>query len=493
MSFVTYGWGSVPGDYRGVPISEQDRQHMNAVTRGIGSATEELYALKEQPEVWLRVAAFLRGALGRSVELRESAGFLDPYVRVGDVEYSLLRDEGHGLRELVVLLAATYRKDWPLLVVDEPELHLHPSMARIWLAELNRECSASGRCAIVVTHQPSLVKPQSAEDLKAIWLFAAGSRPLRVSDQVLPVQEERVTASLSENPQLVSQLVFSPRPVLVEGIHDAAAMTTALGRTQPAEVVAQTDLVDCGGSGSVGLWLEICQKLNLDVKAVADLDACFTNEVQRVMDSMPQVQGAYRNEFMVEPPRTHKVLEPLIQEANRQKIATDEKSRAAWLSGATFDGSGFAARRNKLLSIWQDAGLWLHPQGTLEQVLSIPSKGVAQAKVAASVPSPIDDVVQWCAYRLDPSGDLELMLNVAAERAAHAIMEAERTSPGVVFRAPVGGNAVADARLLRVDPVQDGRYRLTVIAPQQFIGYWLEFSRDTPSSDLQLQPPEAKA
>jgi hypothetical protein len=109
MSFTTYPWGSIPTSYKGAPLSEQERNQLSRMAVGLRGATEELYALREQPDVWLRVAAFLRRTLGRDVELRESAGYLDPYVRIGDLEYSLLRDEGHGLRELVVLLAVMPR------------------------------------------------------------------------------------------------------------------------------------------------------------------------------------------------------------------------------------------------------------------------------------------------------------------------------------------------------------------------------------------------
>lgn len=147
-----------------MPLDETSRPHIEQISRSYGAATEELYALREQPEVWLRVSAFLRRALHRSVELRESAGFLDPYVRLGSMEYSLLRDEGHGLREIVILLAAAYRADWSLLVVDEPELHLHPSLARLWLAELRAECRRTGRHAVVVTHEPTLLTPTTFEE-----------------------------------------------------------------------------------------------------------------------------------------------------------------------------------------------------------------------------------------------------------------------------------------------------------------------------------------
>lgn len=236
MSYSVYQWGSTPSAMKGIPIGETERQNMTNTMRDKGMGNDELYTLKEEPEVWLRVAAFLRRALGRVIELRESAGFLDPYVRVGNVEYSLLREEGHGLRELVILLAAAYRQDWQLLIVDEPELHLHPSMARLWVTELSMECERSGRRAIIVTHEPTLLKPKSADDLAAIWHFSAGQTPTQLSLHVLGAQKDRVTASLQGNPQLVSQLVFSPRPVLVEGPHDVAAFTVSLGRTQPLKL-----------------------------------------------------------------------------------------------------------------------------------------------------------------------------------------------------------------------------------------------------------------
>lgn len=496
MVFDNYGWTSVPtaSGPRGVPIGstrERDQARNFSLTSGTG--VDDLYALKEQPEVWLRVAAFLRRALGRTLNLRENAGYLDPYVRIGNAEYSLLREEGHGLRELVILLTAVYREDWTLLVVDEPELHLHPSMARLWRTELERVCRTSYRRAIVVTHEPSLVKPAAAADLGALWHFAVGRPSARLSDHVPDGQEHRVTASFQANPQLVSQLVFSPRPVLVEGAHDVAALSVALGRSQPPEVVAQTDLIECGGSGSVALWFEIARSLGLDVRAVADLDACLAPEVQRAMDSSPAVTVRYRNDLAVEPATTASVLRPLLDTMNKQGVEANPKARAKWLATEVPPETGWAVRSEKLRDIWRDSGLWLHSQGTLEDVLGIEQKGREAAQVAAQLPGAIDEVAEWCAYSLDPLGDVTVLLGAAVERIAHAIMEALRVNPGTVFYAPVGPTSVSDSRLVSVAPVGDGVHRITVNKPDAFAGRWLDFSRDTPSSQLTLRLPAGSA
>lgn len=146
-------------------------------------------------------------------------------------------------------------------------------------------------------------------------------------------------------------------------------------------------------------------------------------------------------------------------------------------------------RKDRLLAAWKDVGLWLHEQGTLEDVLGLETKGRVEAQTAAATPGLIDAVAKWCAFDLDPRGDVEELLNVAVERIAHAIMEALRTSPDAEFAAPVGGSASSDSRLVSILPTARGVHRLVVKKPNEFAGHWLEFSRDTPSSQLTLEPP----
>jgi predicted ATPase len=491
--YVSYTWGSIPvsQNYRGIPLGNQERTNALQATRDAGSGIDEMYALREQPEAWLRVAAFLRRALGRVIELRENSGYLDPYIRISGIEYSLLRDEGHGLRELVVLLTALYREDWDLLIVDEPELHLHPSMARLWVGELEKECRSKDRRAIIVSHEPTLLKPSSASDLSAIRLFAPNRPSTVISEHIASASADRVTASLLHNPQLVSQLVFSPRPVLVEGVDDIAALSASLSRTQPPEVVAQTDLVECGGSGGVALWFEVARKLDLDIRAIADLDALLAPEVQRVMDADTSVVAKYRSELSVEPPTTSKAIRPLIEAMDKDGVEPNQKSRAKWLAERVPAATGWSYRLEKLLTIWKDAGLWLHPQGTLEAVLGTSAKGREVAQRAASSPGPIDQVSAWCAFELDPFGDVEVLLSAAAERIAHSIMEALRINPEAEFHGPVGASAVIHERLVTISPLGGGTHRLIVKKPDYFAGYWLDFSRDTASSSLILRKPNA--
>ncbi len=142
-----------------------------------------------------------------------------------------------------------------------------------------------------------------------------------------------------------------------------------------------------------------------------------------------------------------------------------------------------------MIEIWKNAGIWLQSQGTLEKVLGIERKGVVQAHDAATQVGAIDQVAAWAAYELDLSGDVEFLLNLEVEQIAHNIMSAQRGLTAVQFSAPVGPRAEAQNRLVDVIPMDGEKHRIIVKMPKAFVGYWLEFSRDTPSSQLALEPP----
>jgi len=122
--------------------------------------------------------------------------------------------------------------------------------------------------------------------------------------------------------------------------------------------------------------------------------------------------------------------------------------------------------------------------------ISDEEKGISAARQAAADPGPIDEVAAWAAYALDPQGEVAELLGAAVEHIAHGIMEALRVMPERTLAAPIGATAPFDSRLVDLTPLDGGRYRLTVKAPAQFQGWWLEFDRSTPSSALNLQPPD---
>ena len=139
MGITNYGYGLGLAESAGVPLKADQISIMREVALTQGLANDVFYILRERPEIYLRIAALYRRAFSRRLHLSERSGFVDPLIEdAWGRTYSLLRDEGHGLRELTALLAYTYEEDRELLVVDEPELHLHPSLVRFLTGRRHR-------------------------------------------------------------------------------------------------------------------------------------------------------------------------------------------------------------------------------------------------------------------------------------------------------------------------------------------------------------------
>lgn len=68
------------------------------------------------------------------------SGNLIPTARLGDSgsPYRLDRDECHGLRELLVLLTHLHDTTTDYLIIDEPELNLHPQYQAFFVSEVRK-------------------------------------------------------------------------------------------------------------------------------------------------------------------------------------------------------------------------------------------------------------------------------------------------------------------------------------------------------------------
>ncbi|MET3976315.1 AAA family ATPase [Cellulosimicrobium sp. 4261] len=490
-AYATGGAGGYPQEYKGAGTDDWAKQQSKQAAESWGTANDTLHVLREQPDTLLRLAALVRRAFGRRLRLAEKSGFLDPVVELDGQQYSLLREEGHGLRELVILLTAVYRTDWELLLVDEPELHLHPSLSRLWLQELQAECRSSGRRAVVITHEPRLLTPTTWDDMTAIWVTQPQKEPTRLGEKVPVSRRADVEQSLSENPQLVGDLVFSPRPVLVEGVGDVAAFTTTASRVCAREEAAQTDFIACGGKSKIPLWLQIARDAHLDVRVIADLDALFDTTVRAAVDPLPLVRQAYADDLHLTTASTPRALQPVTEAIGQsQHVPVNDTDRAR--AAAALDKESPGGRRlSAVLGVWRRAGVWLHPEGAIEDVLGMPehAKSVNELRNAAAASDALTEAVTWAVHRNGADVDLFELLTLEVERVGTALLAELRYSPEATFDHPVGPTAETDERLVSVAHVKEGVHRLTVRSPARYKGYWVEIDRGTPVAEWNLQPP----
>jgi AAA domain, putative AbiEii toxin, Type IV TA system len=482
------------GDSKGLPLDPEGMNAGRMLNESHGMASDAFYILRENPELRLKITALIRKVYGRDLRLPEITGLLDPRIVLDGAEYSLLRDEGHGLQELLVLLASIYLKEWDLLIIDEPELHLHPAASALLINELREECERSGRRAIVVTHEPRLIKPQKIADLTAIWMFRPAIRPSKVSASVIEQQQQTIESDFAQNPDLLADLVFSPKPVLVEGARDVVALTAAISRLVPRISSIQTDFVRCGGNGGVARWFEIARKLHVPVLAIADLDVLFEKEFSRTLDDSPIVKEAYFKQWQCE--KTSDVLKPVYEAMRSDNVPTNNANRREWLSKVltSSDEKFFAhirLRVNIVLTIWQEAGVWLHPSGDLEGAMEFASKQdpLNYQRKAATISTELDKVAKWASEEMDVTSEIERLLQFEVERIAQEIQRAQGLDQSLQTILPLGSCALWDNSLVEIIPLGNADHKIVVKKPSIFAGWSVEFSRRTSPEELKLVPP----
>lgn len=172
-----------------------------------------------------------------------------------------------GLAQLAVfaVLIELIRDQPKILLVDEPEISLHPTAQR---ATINRLTAAASQL-VVASHAPGVLDRQDVRRigrLKRVGESAIVKRPEEL-DEVAAARYARLIDPRS------SEAVFASRLVLVEGASDRLAVyevARLLGIDLDARGVV---ILDLGGAGRIKLALSVFGPEGLDVDLAGLVDA----------------------------------------------------------------------------------------------------------------------------------------------------------------------------------------------------------------------------
>jgi predicted ATP-dependent endonuclease of OLD family len=210
---------------------------------------------------------------------------------------------GHGLQRSYLLallqeLASCDDKDAPRLILgcEEPELYQHPPQAR-HLSSVLQELSEGNSQIVVSTHSPYFVSGRGFESVRLVRRdrTAKNSKVAQVTfDQIsqrvgeiwgeapdpMPAQRARLQQALQPH---LSEMFFTPKLVLVEGIEDVAYITAwMIVSDRAAEFrLHGCHLVAVNGKSHLIEPIIIAQALEIPVFALFDADGNKTKASER--------------------------------------------------------------------------------------------------------------------------------------------------------------------------------------------------------------------
>ena len=177
-----------------------------------------------------------------------------------------------GERELLTYLFAIFALNVrdALIIVDEPELHLHPKWQKTLLQLFIRLAKSTGNQFLLATHSPTFVSPESIQYVSRVFSSQQRSHILRLNTTVLPEAKHLLNIVNSHNNE---RLFFADEVVLVEGLSDRIFFEAVLdhhGRSTSSKSILE--VISVGGKGFFDAYGKVLRASEIHFSIISDLD-----------------------------------------------------------------------------------------------------------------------------------------------------------------------------------------------------------------------------
>ena len=266
-----------------------------------GSGIDTIVLLEERMDLRIQIEATLSHLFDREILLEWDSGRLVPTVsrRNGGSSYRLDREECHGIKELLVMLTHLYDDENRFLIIDEPELNLHPQYQAFFMQEVRKvagdpESNYKKKVVFLVTHSPFILDLRSENDFKSVISFdLAYSVPKQVAS--LPLDMSSVSSFVRRLNVHHKQFFFSDNPIFVEGILDAWLVEAMMEARGVSVASAGSCIIDAGGAEEVNQYLKLCQGLGKTAHFLYDLDSLFQGNLRSCIRDDETIQSFLAN------------------------------------------------------------------------------------------------------------------------------------------------------------------------------------------------------
>lgn len=262
----------------------------------IESISGDLHTLYKRPDIFIKVQERLRKLFKRDIKIEWDSGYLKVFfLRVGasNTYYSSAR-EASGLLHLVGILSALYDDEVGVLLIDEPEVSLHPQLQAFLLKEITRVVgipSEDGYKKIIVmaTHSTEMIKISKTDDLLSfIFCNELKEDPIQIPKDAGELQNKHVKSLVARLGQEHKLALFSRTPLLVEGPSDVIICNTLSDKLYLNLEAAGSQILPINGKEAMPETVKLFRLMGKTPTVLVDADA--------FADSLDLVRHYFHNE-----------------------------------------------------------------------------------------------------------------------------------------------------------------------------------------------------
>ncbi len=386
------------------------------------SVVGDVLALEERYDLRLKVEARLHALFHKQLKLQWSQNGIEvSFIARGGKEYPA-NTEASGVLQLVNLLAALYDDSLGALLIDEPEVSLHPQLQAFLLAEIARVAgnpfeSEFKKIIVIATHAPSMLWLRDISELPNIVFFTSSDQaPRQIAQGAGELRNRKLGSLITRLGESHRSALFCETTFLVEGPSDEIILTKLSARLGRDLVGAGTQIVPVIGKGAIPDATRLFGLIGKRVVALADLDAladddsvvlAFANDdrIKRAAESsgsrsVAALDAQLRTDLANLVAKSWNDIEPLCQgsrylektaagysEQSMRRAAlavilsTDERTLSAIASGSNW--CTLKSRFSALLGILRSGGCFFLQRGTIEDYYPPRSPGLDNKSQAA--------------------------------------------------------------------------------------------------------------
>ena len=348
-------------------------------------AAGDFFTMDEKKDIYIKVAERLSVFFGRQIYLRWDAGKLKVYFEKTDSqeEYSVAV-EASGLVNVISILAALFDKDVEVLLIDEPEVSLHPQLQSYLLREMKKAAREYKKTIIISTHSTEMISLSNISDMSNLVFFSDKKLPVQVSPTAPELENRKLKDFVMRMGQIYKAGFFAKKILLIEGASDLIISKCLLQKLDLNIDVAGSQIVPVEGKGQFPVITKMFRLVNKEVCILTDLDG-FTddNKVTELFSTSPEADEIARS-------NSHRSMAEMIQnvrdemtklvDANQDRLAPIYESHPYWSNRKPSDDATKAIRRaviaqllsssQESLAQWPDADVWCSMQISLDNLLS---------------------------------------------------------------------------------------------------------------------------
>ena len=256
----------------------------------------DLHTLSVRTDILIKVRERLQKLFKRNIEIDWDAGELKvSFSRLDNCNshYSSGR-EASGLLHLVGILSALYDDEVGVLLIDEPEVSLHPQLQAFLLKEITRVAgipSEDGYKKIIVmaTHSTEMIKISKTDDLLSfIFCNDLKEAPIQIPKDAGELQNKHVKSLVARLGQEHKLALFSRTPLLVEGPSDVIICNTLSDKLYLNLEAAGSQILPINGKEAMPETVKLFRLMGKTPTVLVDADA--------FADSLDLVRAYFHNE-----------------------------------------------------------------------------------------------------------------------------------------------------------------------------------------------------